>query len=129
MKLPGSFFITVIVVGYCSIGLLAQTPAPSTPGASVKVDQVINSVIDREKRTVQALSAYTPLVETYLQHLNLNEELGVVPTEDKYFLGKLSLKDGINQKSLLPLPGFAGKMKNILARLFTMRYLPNGFAQ
>jgi len=69
------------------------------------------------------------MVETYIQNLQSDPELGAVPKDDRYFLGKLDLKEGVNEKSLLQQPGFAGNFKNALTQLYSVRYLPNGFAQ
>lgn len=59
----------------------------------------------------------------------LHDELGAVPTGAKYFVGKLDLKQGVDQKSLLPAPGFGSKIKNALTRFFSVQYVADGFAQ
>src|SRR5688572_21889759 len=121
MKPKTLLFIAVTMVRLFVPGRLeSQTPA---------VDAVIDRVIKREKETIKALSAHTPMVETYLQHLTLHDQLGTVPSSDRYFLGKLDLKRGINQKSLLPEPGFGSGLKDAFTRFFSIKYLPDGFAQ
>src|SRR5438128_1702406 len=82
----------------------AQTLAPQ----SAAIDAVLDRVVVKEKEFVRTLSNYTPMVETYIQNLQPDPELGAVPTNDKYFLGKLDFKKGVNANSLLPAPGIAG---------------------
>ena len=122
----------------------AQNPAPPTtpqnatvsPGAQPApggMDAPMEMILDRatakENELIATLKNYTPMVETYIQNLMPNAELGAVPKSDKYFLGKLDLKDGINEHSLLPEPGFASALKNIVTQVYSIQYLPLGFIQ
>src|SRR4051812_35348903 len=88
-----------------------QTPVPLGSGNSLTIDEVVNRFTRREAEIVGTVTKYTPLVETYLQLLEADEELGAVPRGDKYFLGKLDFKKGLIDNSLLPAPGFAAKTK------------------
>jgi len=69
------------------------------------------------------------MIETYIQNLEPDDELGTVPKSDKYFLGKLNLKDGVSERSLLPEPGFGNSLKTLLTQFYSVRYSPSGFAQ
>ncbi len=111
--------IFTVLIGFVE-ALHAQTAA---------LDAIVDKAIVREKETIKALTNYSPMVETYLQHLTLNDKLGTVPSDDRYFLGKLDLKRGINQKSLLPEPGFGAGLKETFTGVFSIKYLPEGFAQ
>jgi hypothetical protein len=51
------------------------------------MDQVVDRFIEREHGLMKALSTRTPVVETYLQNLTADPQLGPVPSEDHYFLG------------------------------------------
>jgi hypothetical protein len=93
------------------------------------LDAIIDQAIVRERETVRALRQHSPMVETYLQHLDLHDQLGTVPKDDRYFLGKLDLKTGINQQSLLPEPGFGAGFKDAFTRFLSIKYLPEGFSQ
>src|SRR6185369_8904451 len=112
--------LSVFVVVFCLIDVHAQTPA---------LDAVVDKAIVREKETIKSLTNYSPLVETYIQHLAPNDQLGTVPSDDRYFLGKVDLKAGINQKSLLPEPGFGSGLKDAFTSVFSIKYLPEGFSQ
>ena len=49
----------------------------------------------QEQAEVQTLRQYTPLVETYIQNLRTDKDLGAVPAGDRYFLGKANLAKGV----------------------------------
>ncbi len=40
---------------------------------------------------MKALATRTPVVETYLQNLSADPQLGPVPSEDHYFLGRMDM--------------------------------------
>ena len=71
------------------------------------------------------------MVETYIQNMKGDEELGQIPSTDKYFLGRLVMKKGIenvsfqkNTSSLLQkLDGFY-KMNYDAAGFMQMIYIP-----
>jgi hypothetical protein len=109
----------------------AQTSAPGDSAGAQNLNQIVDSATRREAETVQTLKNYTPLVETYLQLLELDKELGAVPAGDKYFLGKVALKNRIQATSLLPEPptSLASRAMDVLTRYFSVRYVANGFAQ
>jgi hypothetical protein len=120
MKYRLSLLVTLITL----FGLLGALHAQTTA-----LDAIVDRAIVRERETIKALTNHSPMVETYLQHLDLHDQLGAVPADDRYFLGKLDLKRGINQKSLLPEPGFGSGLKDAFTRVFSIKYLPDGFAQ
>ena len=102
-------------------------PAPGGPDAPMEM--ILDRAATKENELIALLKNYTPMVETYIQNLAPNVELGAVPTNDRYFLGKLDLKEGINEHSLLPEPGFASALKNIVTQVYSISYLPLGFTQ
>ena len=65
----------------------AVTPAPV--GAPTTMDQVVDRAILREHALITFLQTRTPLVETYLQNLKLDQQMGPSPREDHYFFGRL----------------------------------------
>jgi len=62
-----------------------QAQAPST------MDQVVDRIILRERGLIDMLKTRTPIVETYLQNLQWDAQLGPVPKDDRYFLGRVDL--------------------------------------
>src|SRR5208337_2360597 len=69
--------------------------AQSNLAAPTTMDQVVDRVIMREKDLIKFLSPRTPIVETYLQDLTQDPQLGPIPQDDHYFLGRMDLSDSI----------------------------------
>ena len=70
-------------------------------------------------------------METYIQNLKPDKDLGFVPAGDKYFLGKADFSKGVN---LVPLSDTSGRGKKVFLGIgnffsFAMQYLPDGFLQ
>jgi hypothetical protein len=65
------------------------------------MNQVIDRVVLREKDLIKFLSPRTPIVETYLQDLTQDPQLGPVPQDDHYFLGRRDLSDSIDRNDYL----------------------------
>jgi hypothetical protein len=70
-----------------------------------------------------------PMVETYLQDLKTGKDENDSPVKDEYFLGRLDLSDGPEDTSFVGQPGFGRRMLNRLTGLYSMHFLPLGFAQ
>src|SRR6266849_4736883 len=70
----------------------APASAPSTPSTpSTTMDQVVDRAVEREHALMEVLKARTPLVETYLQNLKFDPQVGPAPVQDHYFLGRMDL--------------------------------------
>ncbi len=117
----------ILVLGLCGLGATAAVAAdqPRT------MEQVVDRVITNENRLNQQIRQYTPLVETYIQNLKPDKELGYVPAGDKYFLGRADFHRGVE---LVSLSETQGKGKKILGSVgnffsFAMQFLPDGFLQ
>ena len=69
--------------------------------------RIIDSIIAGEKLYVAKLREYSPRVETYVQHYEYDTELGEVPKEDAYFLGRLTVEPKAKEVSFIrdPNPG------------------------
>ncbi len=65
------------------------------------MDQVVDRVILREKDLIKFLSPRTPIVETYLQNLTQDPQLGPIPQDDHYFLGRMDLSESIDRSDYL----------------------------
>ena len=62
---------------------ITATPAPSVSASPVTtMDQVVDRAIEREHALIAMLKTRTPLVETYLQNLKLDEQMGPSPIPD-----------------------------------------------
>ncbi len=77
----------VLVLGAMPIAATAQQlPSPN---------EVVDKIVAQEQAEVQLLRQYSPLVETYIQYLRANEEVGAVPAGDKYFIGRAEKTKGV----------------------------------
>jgi len=111
---------------------LTRAQAPATQVASA-TDQVVDRITAREHQQVATIRQYTPLIETYIQDMKSDRDLGAVPVKDHYFLGLADFSKGIVDRSLLDKPksGMKSKMNvaGPLSHLFSSEYVPEGFLQ
>src|SRR5216684_8859639 len=72
---------------------IMAAPSPVAPAISTAapttMDQVVDRALAREHALITFLQTRTPLVETYLQNLKLDPQMGPSPREDHYFFGRL----------------------------------------
>ncbi|MGB7730745.1 MAG: M48 family metalloprotease [Candidatus Acidiferrum sp.] len=121
--------ILVLLLGACaSIPAVANTPAEPAPDQPRTMDQAVDKVISNEQRLYGQIRNYSPIVETYIQNLKPDKDLGDVPAGDKYFLGRADFQKGVN---LVPLSDTTSKAKKFMGSMnfFAMQYLPEGFLQ
>jgi hypothetical protein len=108
--------------------------APSNLAAPTTMDQVVDRVILREKDLIKFLSPRTPIVETYLQDLTQDPQLGPIPHDDHYFLGRMDLSESIDRSDYLEGKGKdkdEGMEKHLLGGItkkFKFQYQPLGFS-
>jgi hypothetical protein len=98
-----------------------------TPAGSF--DQVVDRIVERERSFTSEMRHLHPLAETYIQNMRPDRELGAVPASDQYFLGRLDLSNGVDDRSFMGVPGFGRRILGSLTSLYEMRFLPLGFAQ
>jgi hypothetical protein len=113
------------------MGTVAAAAAPEPADQPKTMDQVVDRVVTNENRLNQQVRQYSPLVETYIQNLKLDKELGFVPAGDRYFLGRADFHKGVE---LVSLSETQTKGKKILGSVgnffsFAMQFLPDGFLQ
>jgi len=125
-----SMEILVLALCACTVvpAIAAPVPAADQPRTP---DQVIDRVVSNEQRLLAQMRDYSPLVETYIQNLKADKDLGQIPAGDKYFLGRANFQKGVN---LVPLNETQGKGKKVFGSIgnffsFAMQFLPDGFLQ
>jgi len=128
-----------------AIGLAAgQNPAPipppasassskntdsRPPGRSNSFDDVVDHAILQEHRLLGIIRNFKPVVETYLQNMKPDRELGAVPKDDQYFLSRLDLSsEAPVDYSFLEQQGWAHRLKKKIPTP-SQTFLPLGFAQ
>jgi hypothetical protein len=110
-------------------------PTQANLAPPTTMDQVVDRVIMREKDLIKFLSPRTPIVETYLQNLTQDPQLGPIPQDDHYFLGRMDLSESIDRSDYLDGKGKdtkdEGMEKHLLGeftRKFKFQYQPLGFS-
>jgi len=105
-------------------------PAPSVLPQPTTMDQVVDRFIEREHGLMKALANRTPVVETYLQNLSADPQLGPVPSEDHYFLGRIDMGETVNRKDYLKEEeqGMETRLLGGFHKLYKVQYQPMGFS-
>ena len=135
-----NFCFTVLLAGSLAGIAAAQNtqtadqtqPQAATAGPVTTVDQAIDRVIAREHEEIATIRRFNPVIETYIQDMKPDKEMGTMPVRDHYFLGQADLTKGIVDHSMLN--GKKGKLDAInpishLSGMFSSSYIPDGFLQ
>jgi Peptidase family M48 len=109
----------------------AAIPPPAPAAAPTTMDQVVNLFIEREHGLMKMLAKRTPVVETYLQNLTADPQLGPVPSQDHYFLGRLDMGETVDRKDYLKDESKESMQSRLLGgfhKLYKVEYQPTGFS-
>jgi hypothetical protein len=108
----------------------AAIPQPAVLPTPTTMDQVVNLFIEREHGLIKVLSNRTPVVETYLQNLQADPQLGPVPSADHYFLGRLDMGESVDRKDYLKEEekGMQARLLGGFQKLYKVQYQPMGFS-
>ncbi len=134
---------SVLLVGAAAGWAMAQQSQPAdqtqpansaaATGAPVTtVNQAIDRIIAREHDEVAAIRHYSPLIETYIQDMKPDPQMGSVPVHDHYFLGQANLVKGIVDNTMLSQRHGRLDQFNPLyhvSGLFKADFVPEGFLQ
>jgi len=105
----------------------AQTEA--VPSSALTLNDVIDRIVQREHYFLAQMRHMHPMVETYLQDLKNDSDGNASPVKDQYFLGRLDMSDGPDDVSFVGQPGFGHRMLSKLTGVYSLHFLPMGFAQ
>jgi hypothetical protein len=128
----------VLVSCFPALSQDSTSPAPQitvldspeqTPPAPASFNDVMDRVIQKEHLFLAQMRHMRPMVETYLQDLKSDSSGNARPVKDQYFLGRLDMSDGPEDTSFIGQPGFGRRMVTHLTSLYSMHFLPLGFAQ
>ena len=103
-----------------------QKKPSTTADQSTPADKVVERIIAREQNEVAAFGLYRPIVETYIQQLKPDKEMGFAPDRDAYYIGQADLGRGVEVRSMLPK---AGGAFGILSSWNDGQWNPGGFLQ
>ena len=123
--------ILALALGACAGATTWAAPAPAPADQPRTMEQVVDRISANEQKLYGQIRNYSPLVETYIQNLKPDKDLGEVPAGDKYFLGRANFAKGV---SLVPLTETSSKGKKVFMSVgnffsFAMQFLPDGFLQ
>jgi hypothetical protein len=108
---------------------LSTIPTAASAQQTTSVNEVVDKIVSQEQVEVQLLRQYSPLVETYIQNVRADKELGAVPDGDKYFLGRAELGKGVGLEVLELDASVKHKVFGGLASFFSTEFVPRGFLQ
>ncbi|HXZ32899.1 MAG TPA: M48 family metalloprotease [Terriglobales bacterium] len=112
-----------------AVGDASSTSAAKSGSAPMTMEQVVDRTIQREHALMGFLRTRTPLVETYLQNLKRDPELGATPKDDRYFLGRLDLATTVERRDyLFKEESFEKNLLGGFTKLFRLEYDPMGFS-
>src|SRR5438093_10246139 len=119
------------IVVLCELGIVSAKGSPRPADQPRTMDEVIDRVITNENRANQQIRQYSPLVETYIQNLRPDKDLGYVPAGDKYFLGRADFSKGVTLVSLTDTNGKGKKIFGSIGNFFSfaLQFVPDGFLQ
>src|ERR1700757_2168133 len=104
-------------------------PLTATAQQPTVLSEVVDKIVAQERAEVQLLRQYSPLVETYIQYLRPDKQLGTVPDGDKYFLGRAKLAKAVELEPLEYESGLKRKLLEDWREFVTMSFVPGGFLQ
>ncbi|MGA8408404.1 MAG: hypothetical protein WB680_14595, partial [Candidatus Acidiferrales bacterium] len=142
MRTCKSFCLAIMLAGTLAGTVSAQTTQTadqtqpqvgnSTAAPVVTVDQAIDRIIAREHDEVATIRRFSPLIETYIQDMKADKEMGAIPVKDHYFLGQADLSKGIVDNTMLhPRKGKFDQFNPLshMSGFFGSSYVPEGFLQ
>ena len=121
----------ILVLAWSVVGNMAAAAAPKAADQPRTMEEVVDRVIVNENHLNQEIRKFSPLVETYIQNLKPDKQLGFVPAGDKYFLGRADFSKGVGLVSLTDADTRGKKIFSGIGNFFSfaMQYLPDGFLQ
>src|SRR5581483_9849635 len=97
---------------------------------SLPLADVLSRVTATEKTFLEDLSTYKPLVETYIQFVNTEDNNSAEITSDAYFIGNAEFREGVDYQGFNPDKTFGGDILDFLKGSNKKpRLAPRNFAQ
>jgi peptidase M48-like protein len=132
----GKVFAAFVLLALSGLAAFAGQQQPAATFQQIgptprTMEEVIDRVIANENKRDTQIKTFSPLVETYIQNLKVDKDLGHVPAGDKYFLGRADFSKGLELVSLNDSNSKGKKIFSSLANFmpFTMQFHPDGFLE
>ena len=143
MRTCKSFCLSILLASALASAASAQSQTQTADetqpraGANVagpvtSVNQAIDRVIAREHDEIATIRHYNPLIETYVQDMKPDADMGAIPVHDHYYLGQANLVKGVVDDSMLSKRKGRFDQLNPLyhvSGLFKADFVPEGFLQ
>jgi hypothetical protein len=119
----------------CSLKILPAAlaisvmPLAATAQQLISPNEVVDKIVAQERAEMQLLRQYSPLVETYIQYLRSDKQVGDVADGDKYFIGRAELASGVELETLERSAGLRHKLLGGFREIFSSEFVPRGFLQ
>jgi hypothetical protein len=124
-----SLLLTLSANAQPSANRAASASTASASAPSTMMDQVVDRALEREHALIEMLKTRTPLVETYLQNLKFDPQVGPTPVQDHYFLGRMDLGESMDRRDYLSKnTSFESHLLGGFTKLFKFEYKPMGFS-
>ena len=124
-----SLLLTLSANAQPSANRAASASTASASAPSTMMDQVVDRALEREHALIEMLKTRTPLVETYLQNLKFDPQVGPTPVQDHYFLGRMDLGESMDRRDYLSKDtSFESHLLGGFTKLFKFEYKPMGFS-
>jgi len=120
------YLLVGILLATSSIAFAGQKAAPA-PAATTAFDRVVDRVIAREAENNKTLRSYTPLVETYLQSMKADRDVGMVPVNDQYYLTRVGFKKSLEDINFHAESGFLSRALDGVKKNFRTEFVSSGF--
>ena len=110
-------------LAFCALPLAASCQQAGNP------NEIVDKVVAKEQLEIELIRQYSPLVETYIQYVRLDKQLGAVPDGDKYFLGRAKLAKGVELEPLEYELGLKRRLSEDWREFVNIGFVPGGFLQ
>lgn len=121
----------VAALGAIALVCVAGSFAAAADGET-DLDRVLDRIVEQEAALAEKLAEYRPLVETYLQTVELDTSIGTVPVKDNYFIGRLSLDGGVSRAAAgdeSKKKKKKGKTLDLFDQFHSQTFKPEAFAR
>jgi peptidase M48-like protein len=118
-----AFVLTATCFGWPGKKKAEAPNAPPNPA----FDRVVQQVVTREAANLKALRQYSPLVESYMQSMKPDADMGMVPISDQYYLHRVAFGRTLSETSFHPEPGFLSRAVHGITKEFRPEFVSQGF--
>lgn len=131
LALPFIFLLAISLEAPAQIPESSRIPREAMHLASqaATFSQTIDRIIAKEHALIELMDNLTPLVETYIQIVRPDQQIGMVPIRDEYFLGQLAAERDIKVTSYIREPAVLNQIGSLFGNRYRTRFKAQGFTR